>query len=368
MDLVTLATLFGLGLGLIGIDAVTNIHTFSISLNVPSELEKRGFTQAVAEDIFINEVERIMEVPSFIVHPEVRSVAKESVVGAVAKSLQLEDVTIAIQRAIGLDPVHLNGAILPEEDGPRLYLTASAGSSRAYHLDHKGKKDDYVGLLHSGARLVMERAGPYRSALYNFVEDSKRDGDYTTAERIAKQELAREPRADTRERRAFMTNLLGMIALMRNDVPGGEARFREVIEMERRLAIGYLNLAFVQLHRGQNEEAIATARRVHEGRLTDAPQLLTAAAVMRGLASYSLGRHDEAAHRFHHALREDRHGSTIYEYWALMLQEMGRNEEAAIRRDQAVANRQVVDSYPEIAALYFYLDRNATTPLRRRPH
>jgi len=367
MDLTTLTVLLSLGLGLIGLDAALSADTFGVQINVPPEIESQGISRQVAEDVFTAEVIRIAEIPSLLAPPAVRSTREKTIIGAVANALNLDDLTFAVQKALGMNPVRLTGTLMPGDPRPRFFLTASSQTTGAFMIDIRGDTPDYIDLIRRGAQLTIERAGPYRAALFHFQLAVEAKEDFSIAETIALRELATPVRVETMERRAYINNLLGIIALMRNDPIEAERQFREVIAQAPGLAIGHLNLAFVQIHNDQYREAMRSVRNVFEPRsLTDVPQLVTAAETTWAVAAWAEGWYDEADGLFDRAVRSYWGTTAAYEYWARMLTERGRIEEAAEKRRLAVANMPFFENYPEVAMLYFHLSPRNRQPLTRR--
>lgn len=367
MDITTIVVLAALGLGLVGADAAFSANTFGIQINVPPEIESRGINSQIAEDVFTAEVMRIAQIPSLLAPPAVRSTSERTIVGTIAKAVNLDDLTFAVQKALGMNPVRLTGALMPGEAKPRFFLSASSQTTGAFMIDIRSESGDYIELVRRGAQLALERAGPYRAALFHFIAAAENKEDFTTAEAVAMRELAEPVRPDTIVRRAYIHNLLGIIALMRNNPVEAERQFREVIARDSSLAIGHLNLAFVQIHRDKYAEAIQSIRQIFEPRpLTKVPQIVTAAETTWGVAAWAQGRHVEAEALFERAVTSYWGTTAAYEYWAAMLDELGRKQEAEAKRRLAIANLPFFENFPEVAMLYFNLDHRDNQPLTRR--
>jgi len=368
MDLTTLGLLLALGFGLLGVDAALNANTFGIHINVPAELEAQGINQHIAEEVFTSEVIRIAQTPSLLAPPTVRSTSEKTIIGAVASSMNLDDVTFTMQKLLGLNPVRLTGALLHGEARPRFFLTGATQATGAFMIDLRGESEDYIELVRRGAQLAIERAGPYRAALFHFAREADSiQPDFSVAETIALRELALAARPSTLVRRAYLHNLLGIIALMRNDPIGAERQFRDAISEGPKEAIGYINLAFVQVHFDHYRSAIETIRRVFEpDPLTEVPQLLAAAETTWAVSAWGDGRPAEAERLFEGAARRYMGATATYEHWAQLLERLGRKDEAAEKMRLAAAHRPYFDNYPEVAMLYFALTATNGDPLIRR--
>lgn len=366
VDLFTIAMSMAVALGLLGADAALTANTLGVQINVPATVSGNGINRDFAEDVFSTEIARMVQTPSLLSPPSVRSSSEKSLVSVIAKSLNLDELTFAVQQTIGLQPVRLSGTIIAGER-TRFIMTASSSQTGPFTIDLRSDDGDVVALVRRAAQLTIERVEPYRAALFHFTQAADaRSGDFSLAESIAERDLAQPLRADTLDRRALFINLLGIIALMRNDISEADRRFSELVEKHPKFAIGYLNLAFLRVHQDRYDEALQVVHRMLKPRpLTDVPQLRCAAYVTLGVAAWAKGRHREAEASFARAVREYWGTTAGYEYWARMLIETGRPEEGAQKRRLGVANLPYFENFPEAAMLYFELDPHDNAPLTR---
>jgi tetratricopeptide (TPR) repeat protein len=367
MDPTSIALGLAMVFGLIGADAVMNANTIGVQITVPAQVAQAGMTREFAEDVFANEVHRINRVRSLLEPPTVRSSSEPTVVGVLAKSLNLDDFTFALQDLLGLGPVRLSGAVLTGPTGQRLLMTASSSAVGPFTVDVRGEADTDA-LLRRGAFAAMQRLQPYRAALHRFVELSDEGGtDFAEVQGVLERELGRPARPETVAQRAFMHNLLGIIGLMRNDLDLAERGFQAAIETKPDFGVGHLNLAFLRVHQDRYDESIAAVRRLLGGQGRPAIGPLAAGAhITWGVAAWGLGQRQEAARLFEQATRDYPGTTHAYEYWALLLRELGREAEADEKARIGAANEPFFENFPEVAMLYFWLDPHDQVPLRRR--
>ena len=368
MDLTTILVALGLLTGLLGADAALNANTVGVRFFVPQPVEETGISREVAEQIFTNEILKINRTPSLLAPPQVRSTSDPSVLGVIANTLKLQDITYALQSALGLSPLRLNGAVILVRGDQRLVITGSSPDFGPFTVDVR-EGADITDLLKRAAFGSIEQVQPYRAALHRFVQTVEAGGaDYAAVSRIAERELARPARPQSRDQRAFLQNLLGIVALMNRDIPEAENRFTQALAIRPDLDVGRLNLAFVRTQQDRYEDALALLRPVVELRLSPPqPPVLAAAQITWAATAWAMGDIAEGERRFGEALRADGGGAAVaYEHWATLLEEAGRPEAAAEKRALARAHPPTFENYPEVALLYFQLSARDNQPLRRR--
>lgn len=117
MDLGSLIAAMLLSIGMIGADAVINADAINFKVEVTEDLSKRGYTQPLVDSLIDNSLKQLVDYRSFVRPPKIRSSEEKSIVGAIAQSLNLQDVTAAFQAGLGLNPVRLTGTLMPASAG-----------------------------------------------------------------------------------------------------------------------------------------------------------------------------------------------------------------------------------------------------------
>lgn len=113
MDLGSLIAAVLLSIGMIGADAAINAGTIAFKVEVTEELSKKGYTRQLVDSLLDNSLKQLVEFRSFVHPPQLRSSEEKSIVGAIAESLNLKDVTASFQSEMGLNPVRLTGTLMP---------------------------------------------------------------------------------------------------------------------------------------------------------------------------------------------------------------------------------------------------------------
>jgi len=362
--------------GLLTADAVVNAETVAVQIDVPAAVARTGYTEDVVERIFVHEIETITQTRSLLQSPSMRSSRKPTIVGVIANSLRIDNFTAALQDLLGLDRTRIAGAIVTSAPGDRerLLINSSSAYSGAFSLEIS-EKGDTEQLLRHAAHDTMQRVHPYRSALFHFEQISASGGkDYSIVVQIAERELSRPLRAEMLEERSFLQNLLGIVALLNNDLNEAERRFRLSFDRSPGFNVGRINLAFVHVERDSYQEAIDLLTPLIAGGLGQRLSIpskrsaLLQEAILNtlGTALWAQGDLDGAEAAYKRATREHPSSAGAYSYWARLLRERGDEQAAAEKEKIARVNALTFENYPEIANLYFWMSPRDNHPLVRR--
>jgi len=376
MDPISIALATAMVFGLLTADAVVSADTVGVQINVPAAVAQTGFTQDVAERLFTHEFETMNQTRSLLRPPHMRSAREPTIIGVVARSMRLEDFTSALQDLLGLERMRITGAIVAGApgEGQRILINSASTYSGAFSLDlsETGGTDR---LLRRAALATMERVQPYRAALFHFDQVVRAGGsDFSTVAQMAERELARPRRAEVMEERSFLSNMLGIVALLHNDLDEAERRFRLSFNWNPGFAIGRINLAFVHVQRNRYQDAIDLMTPLIAGTLEQRYTVLgprygplrEAMHSTVGVALWGLRDFAGADQAFRHAVREHPSSAGAYSYWARLLLERGDAVGAARKAELARLNSLTFENYPEVANLYFWMSPGDNRPMVRR--
>jgi predicted Zn-dependent protease len=221
----------------------------------------------------------------------------------------------------------------------------------------------------------MERIQPYRAALHRFTEIVAAHGtDFAPVLGIIERELGRPVNPDTLDERAYLSNLAGIVALMRRDTDAAEAAFRSAIEARPGFEVGRINLAFGLVQRDHYRAAIDLLEPLVEGGFVRqfsaiAGRLGPLRATLHntlGIARWGLGDLDGADREFRRATEAHPESEAAFTYWSQLLAERGNMPGAAAMAAAARANSATFQNYPEVAGLYFWMSPRNSQPLTPR--
>ena len=378
-----------LALGIFTFDAWMHPDIINLSLTLPKGLgaSETSIGDAVAENLFLNEVADIDEVPTFVVKPRVRSTSDASLVSLVGELFGLRKLTVMVQHVTGVEPVIIAGSLTKRNDRYQLVLASNPEAGPRHRMSvaiesvagepigaliRRGaveamlSYEDYLVCLHLLMKAHKGELAPYEASL---PRPGAEGLDLLMQERLQKQPSGLEalPKAgELAKRRAMFTNLRGVLALQQADDGKAAALFEEAIRQRPDFAIAYLNLAFVRVHQDRYQEAIDLSRRIVEsGAFMKDPILAAAARTTWGVAAWGLRRFDDAAAEFALAAADYPRSTMAYLYWSEMLAALGDSDGAAAKNRIAIENVPYFENYAETAMLHFRLSPQDKAPLTR---
>ena len=376
MDLGSLIVAALLSLGLIGTDAVINAGTIRFDIQVTDDLAKSGYTPQLVDAIMANDLKALVDFKSVIRAPEIRTPEEKSIVGAVADSLNLKEVTSSFQADFGLNTIRITGSLMQADKDKQQLRVILAGNSRYtgnFLIDASSGNASLPEFLQDVATEVVTRLEPYATAVDQFNRLSRniiagnsdaqgRQKFRALIERLIASE-ARQPDSDVDH--AAFHNLLGLVEMMANDPASAESAFQMSMMLDRRLGIPTINLALLYVTQHRFDDAIKTAdAAMAMSRVRSTPYLLAYAMTVRGLALWGMGHLQDASDQFLSATQAFPASLWAYFYWAELLDSVGNAQGALLLRTRAQHNLDLFDSYPEVALLHLRLDTNAGFAVR----
>lgn len=353
-------------LALIAVDAVLNADDIRVSVTVSNRVSTDGFTQPVVEEFFLYDINQIARTKSLVQPPVIRTSGSKTIVAVVADALSLNNFTAAVQSTLGIEMAQVTATLSSEQGRTGFVLVGSSSSAGEFDFALQGEDASIRELLRKAALKTMQHIDPYQTFLYRIGNNP----DAEERGRIIKGLEAAIENTDLprdRQRRGLLRNLTGIVHLLDGDLEGAERDFLRTIRADPTLAVGYNNLAFVQVQRDRFADAIATIRRALEPEpATSRPELLATLHSVWGVAAWGLGDTVTAEEKLRAAIGFSPLSPGPHMYLAGMLERMGRHEEAARERALGHADLAYFQEYPEIANLYFWMSPDRNVPLTRR--
>ncbi len=363
MDLGSLIVAALLSLGLIGTDAVINAGTIRFDIQVTDDLAKNGYTPQLVDAIMVNDLRALVDFQSIIRPPQIRTPEERSIVGAMAESLNMKEVTAAFQADFGVNTVHITGSLMAAGKDKQDLRVILAGNSRYtgnFLIDATSDGQALPAFLRDVAAEVVTRLEPYATAVDQFnrlsrdiIAGKENQGPAkfgAVIDRLVASE-ARQPDSDVDH--AAFHNLIGLVEMMTNDPAQAEAAFKMSVMLDPRLGIPAVNLALLYVSQHRFDDAIsAVDLAVAIPRVRRAPYLLANAQTVRALALWGQGNLQGASDEFLLAAQTYPAGVWAYFYWAELLDSVGNKPDAALLRGRAQHNLDIFNSYPEVAFMH----------------
>ncbi|HEY0834609.1 MAG TPA: hypothetical protein VGE72_11935 [Azospirillum sp.] len=354
MDLTTLTGALLIAFGLLSTNAVLNSGTVLVDVSVPESIAGDGISPPVAETIFERELQNAVSIPSVVPPPNIRGAREKTLAAALADALKVEDLTFALQMAIGFKPARLEGSLIIEDKTPVLLIDGFSGATGPFAVRVAQREGESVAaLIQRGAVEALWTMQPYLAALYTFERELRAGRVDAHQDRIEKT-IAALPDTPINRERALLQNLLGIAALFENDVVAAESHFQAAVRSDPANIVPLLNHAFIDLYHDRYPEAEAKMKRaLLPQAMTDNPVLQSTAYSTWAVARFGMRDLPGAEQLLGRAASVNPQTSTAYELWADFREDAGDTAAAATLRERARTNLAYFENYAELAILYF---------------
>jgi tetratricopeptide (TPR) repeat protein len=363
IDFTTLLIAAGLFFGLVIGDATLLGNPLRVQIAVPAKLVETGFTEAVAERLFLSEAARVGRALSIVHTPGVEVTSRGSVLAAVAKPLSLDQVVTALQSRVGIDVISVEAAVLDKAGGGLEMVIFVTKPDEALAKIKLAQPDgNAVALVEHGSRLVLEEVSPYRVALTEFADAVDRDVVAPSAAKATASRAVARPWVPTHAtERVMLYNLLGLTALFEGDVAGAQAQFdlTDAIPQAAPAARGFvaLNRAFVAVAQRRPAQALAYYNTGLEESLgVVLPGYDAKLNTLAGLVAWSRGDTERAERLFRLAIAALPNDEAPHFYLAQLLAAKGDAAGAAAERTTASDSHRFGAEVPALAQSEFWVD------------
>ncbi len=358
MDFTAVVTALFIALGLLGID--TFRHGDVVDLEVVSapslnKSDRAALDQGTLDQEFAYTLTRIAETPSLIQTPLIHTMQDEGIGMAVFAALKMKHVAKSLQAEISNPP-----------DSVRLTLYIEQGELHGliHGVDRRvgifrttltaGKSEPMVDFVHRCSTWVAAQLAPYTTALYE-LQSHANDGDFSKAIELAQHAKSSIPPTPISVDRSLFDNLLGLIALFRNDPRSGRDSFEAAIAEDPTNPAPKLNAAFTDIQLGDYAQAAERIRPLADDSAAQS-SIVQAVAYMTWAAA-EMGQHQFASadSLLAKATALNPDCAVAFDLWAETKRAMGDANAAAAYRRQALSNSERFQNYGEFAQLYFQL-------------
>ncbi len=355
MDLTTISVAVLLALGLLVGDTAMHAGTVSVEVAIAPKIEGVSIDQRTLAGEFEDQFDAITATSSVVRPLEIRSREQQGVGMALAEAFSVQNVAYALQDQLGFT-----------SDSIRFTLFVDKGEMRGLVHGHShlvgninqimipNKDEPLIAFVQRSALWGASQLAPYSTALY-LLQKHSADKDFTDAVALIDHAKALLPPTPTSFDRSLFDNLLGLVALFKNDPQGARKSFDAAMFGDRTNPVPFLNAAFTDIQLDDYQKA---ADRMKElVRLAPpANNVLLATAYMTWGAAL-MGLHDlQGADRMlAKATEVNPESSSAFGLWS---------EEKGLAGDEATAHKldhkareeaATFENYGEVAALYFHL-------------
>jgi len=371
MDLNLLAYIVLFALASIGVD--TALHPVSVVLDsaVPNHIASLSADPATINQILKYEVDRVSSTPSVLAAPVIRVGDNPGVGMAIAEAVNMKSVALALQTQLGNQPEEMKLTLLAQDGKIRMLVSGASPGGRIdtppfQILLTMEPGETLPALVHRAAIAGLSKIDPYITTLH-VLQDHLEDGDFTEVEALIDEVKAALPPTPRSTTRSLFENLQGIISLFRHDPRQAETWFKAAAQSDEDNRVAVLNVAFVELHLGEYQDAVARIRRAMEDRPPKLP-ILAATAYIE-LAAGLLGLHDTngADQALAMAIEIYPQSAAGYELWSAVKREKSDIAAADRLHLKALSDSRTFANYAEVAALYFVVPSRENQPITRSP-
>ncbi len=363
MDLATLAAAVMVAIGLLSTDAVLYSSSVQVEVASPPEITGIKVDRATLELEFTAKLNEIADTNSVVHPPDIRSSGDQGIGMALADAANVKDVAFALQSALGFHPDRLRFALYTEDGKLRGVVTGDSHLSGSFRTVMIPNKDEpLLNFVQRSALWGASQLAPYSTTLY-LLQRHAADKDFTDVVALAQHAKSLLPPTPRNFDRALFDNVLGLVALFKNDKQGARDAFDAAMRSDPTNPLSFLNAAFTDLQFDENQHAVARMEQLIRLAPPASPVLLSTAYFTWGAALMGLKDLKAADQMLAEAARISPTNSTAVQLWSEEKSLAGDKVEAARLAQDALARTASMENYAEVAALYFHLSWGDNEPV-----
>jgi len=365
MDLTTLGLAVLLALGLLGTDAVLYSGSVQVEVAAAPKMDKLDVDEATLTNEFEAALDEITNNQSVVHPPEIRSSRDQGVGMALAEAFNFEKAAYALQSEIGYKSDKLRFSLYVEDGGLRALVSGRSHLTGQFQqVMSPNQGEAFIPFVQRCALWGASQLAPYSVALY-LMQKHSADQDFTDAIALAEHAKGLLPPTPVSFDRALFDNLIGLMALFKNDTKTARAAFEAAMADDPTDPVPFLNAGFTDLQFDENQKAADRMEQLL--RLAPPANPVLRATADMVWAAARLGLHDAngADQLLAEATRLAPDSATAFGLWAEVKTQMGDTAAAAALNQRALENTATFENYAEVAALYFHLSWKNNEPVIR---
>jgi tetratricopeptide (TPR) repeat protein len=345
-----------IAIGLLGADAVLESGTIAVEVTAPAKSDTYEFDLPAVESQFENVLGDITSTKSVVRPPEIVWSRNRSVGLAVAETLNFDKVAVALKSQLGFNPDRLRLAFFVDDGVLRALISGAPhrGSQEFGEVLTLDKGETLMNFVRRCALFGVSQIAPYGTAIH-LMEEHAADKDFTDVLALADHAKAELPPTPTSADRALFNNLLGLIALFKNDPKGAETDFVTAMADDPTNPVGFLNAGFAELQLDEYPEAANRMEQLLRLAPPDNKELTATAYMTWAAAMIGLHQLDAADRLLASATEVAPDSATAFGLWAEERRLAGDQKTADELDRRALENTATFENYAEVAALYFHL-------------
>jgi tetratricopeptide (TPR) repeat protein len=365
MDPTTLVAAVLVAIGLIGTDAVIYSGSVETTVSNPPAIKGILIDRGTLEVAFDDQLNSVAKVESVVNPPEIRPSDRQGIGMALAEAAGVQEVAFALQNTLGVEHDELVFSLYAEDGNLRAVVSGTSHLTTTFRTVIIPKKDEQLlAFVQRCALWGASQIAPYTTTLY-LLEQHSADKDFTDVIALAEHTKALLPPTPRSFDRSRMDNLLGLVALFKNDRQTARTAFDAAMRSDPAGPVPILNAAFTDLQFDDNKLAAERMEQLIRVNPPSNPILLSTAYFTWGAALMGLKDLPAADRVLAEATRINPKSSTAAQLWSEEKALAGDKVAAAHLAQEALARSASLENYAEVAALYFHLSWGDNEPVMR---
>lgn len=365
MDPTTLFAAVLVAVGLLGADAVLYSGSVQVEIAAPPEIKGTVIDRGTVEAEFDSKLNEVAETVSVVRPPEMRSNSEQGLGMALAEAANVQNVAFALQSSFGLTPDRMRFALYSENGEVRGLVSGGSHHISSFSTVMVPEKDEpLLNFVQRCALWGVSQLAPYSTTLY-LLQQHAADGNFTDVVALTEHAKALLPPTPHSFDRSLFENVLGLVALFKNDKQAARDAFERAMQADPTNPVPFLNAAFTDL---QFDEYQRAADRMAQLIRLAPPQnkaLLSTAYFTWGAAFMGLKDLKNADQKLAEAVRINPKSSSALHLWSEEKALAGDKVASERLAQAALANTATFENYAEVAALYFHLSWGDNEPVTR---
>jgi tetratricopeptide (TPR) repeat protein len=365
MDFTTIAIAVMIALGLLAADTVINSSSVAIEVAIAPKVETVSVDEATLADEFKDQFDAISSTLSLVHPPEIRSRDQQGIGMALAEAVNAQKVGFALQHQFGYKPDNIRFTLFVDNGALRGLVHGHShliGNINQVMIPHEGEA--LIAFVQRCALWSASQLAPYSTALH-LLQKHAADNDFTDVVALIEHAKSLLPPTPTSFDRALFDNLLGLVALFKNDPQAARKAFDAAMFGDPTNPVPFLNAALTDIQLNDYRKAADRMAELVRIAPPESKVLLATAYMTWGAARMGLRDLPGADRMLAKAIEANPESSTAFALWAEEKKLEGNQAAAARLEHKAHESAATFENYAEIAALYFRLAWGDNEPVTR---
>jgi tetratricopeptide (TPR) repeat protein len=365
MDPTTLITAVLIAVGLLGADAVMYSGSVIVDVAPPPKIENLSIDKATLASEFEDKLNDIVKTSSVVRPVEIRPSSDQGLGMALAEAAGVQSVATALQGSVGYNPDRLRFALFTDGDQMHGLVSGSSHLTQSFqNVMTPNKGEPLLAFVQRCALWGASQLAPYSTTLY-LLEQHSSDQDFTDVVALSDHAKALLPTTPRSFDRALFDNVLGLVALFKNDKQGARDAFDRAMRSDPTNPVPFLNAAFTDLQFDENQRAADRMSQLVRLAPPENKALLATAYFTWGAALMGLKDLKGADRALAAAIRINPESATALHLWSEAKALEGDKVTSARLAEKAMEQTATFENYAEVAALYFNLSWGENEPVTR---